>query len=134
MSDKPNDHLHLSESFLDAIVEGLRERGLLAPELPLLNGPVTVTVGDDDGASLTEWARGLWAKSDGPKMGSSYKPASPWISVEERLPEPLQWVVWAFKHEKAGGNGQVRSYWTDNGKFKPDGSTHWMPLPDPPGD
>lgn len=52
-----------------------------------------------------------------------------WISVEERLPEPLVWVLVYL------GLGSVEADMYQGGKHwvrYPLDITHWMPLPAPP--
>lgn len=80
------------------------------------------------------------------------KDAEPnWISVEERLPEPGQFVLCTFpdvaqfwcdfvEGEQDGGGKPtwkrgyvVRQLVCDNGhRWVDEGVTHWMPLPQPP--
>ncbi len=64
-----------------------------------------------------------------------------WIPVEERLPDIKEPVVYTTK--KPGRKGWLVgiAYWTKSEKWNPDFNampqpefTHWMPLPDPPGE
>ena len=65
-----------------------------------------------------------------------------WISVEDRLPDHKEPVV--YMRRKSGRKGWFVgiAYWTVSKKWNPemestqapDGITHWTPLPEPPED
>ena len=70
-----------------------------------------------------------------------------WISVEDRLPEEGQRVIYYFKHTGISIGRYTRAQWNDpeTGEvvsegdmfhgpdgFLTDDVTHWMPLPDAP--
>ena len=68
---------------------------------------------------------------------NEYEPRSPWISIEERMPEPFKPVI--LCHRRKGGTlvseqgiyDNLKDTWKAYGvKIKK--VTHWMPLPEPP--
>ena len=67
---------------------------------------------------------------------------SKWISVKDRLPDSQADVlVAAFWHEcwqtMIGWHSDMGAKWrvlTPHGEREPGGVTHWMPLPEPPGE
>ena len=73
----------------------------------------------------------------GIKVGVSWadeNPKSPWISVEERLPEPEKEVIILAKNkyidiDHLTDDGEGGYYWwrSDDDKI-----THWMPIPELP--
>lgn len=65
---------------------------------------------------------------------------SKWISVKDRFPEPLKWVL---AHCKTGAQirvvmyDHVRDDWDSvvgNTRYAKEVVTHWMELPEPPCD
>ncbi len=66
---------------------------------------------------------------------------SDWISVEDRLPDSKEPIVYCSTHKTTKGKiGVGVAYWTVSDKWNPEmsseycktGFTHWMPLPEPP--
>ena len=63
-----------------------------------------------------------------------------WIKCSERMPDHSEPVV--YLREKGGKHSVGIAYWTVSQKWNPeaestlcpDGFTHWMPLPQPPGE
>jgi len=63
-----------------------------------------------------------------------------WISVEDRLPNKNEPVVYINRKEFKKGWFVGVAYWTVSNKWNPEcestenpeGFTHWMPLPEPP--
>ena len=53
----------------------------------------------------------------------------PWISVEDRLPEPCKDVLTWTVGGKIVINSKLHYGWALEGNFEP---THWIPLPEPP--
>jgi len=73
--------------------------------------------------------------------GKTYAPASPWISVKERMPAPRNFVL--VSSGKEGMYGHIVVAERNDGAWfwvNPEGTlprynrtvTHWMPLPEPP--
>lgn len=67
-------------------------------------------------------------------------PPNEWVSVEERLPEDKQIVLFHQKNgfiycaEYSAGNKLLSPAWfIDNDCWEANEVTHWMPLPAPPG-
>ena len=63
-----------------------------------------------------------------------------WISVEERLPEPEQYVI-GYCHGyplnyvsmiRHNPNLRGSKFWNDSIDRQANGVSHWMPLPEPP--
>lgn len=58
-----------------------------------------------------------------------------WISVKDRLPDPLVDVL-ALHVDEITGGPEIAIEWVDHEKEwiyqHPGPVTHWMPLPDPP--
>ena len=63
-------------------------------------------------------------------------PKSPWISVEERLPEPEKEVIVLAKDkyidiDQLVDNGEDGCYWLKNNEWICRNKiTHWMPIPE----
>lgn len=77
----------------------------------------------------------------GIKVGVSWadeNPKSPWISVEERLPELGKEVIVSAKDkyvdiDQLADNGEGGYYWWKNERVifcEEDKITHWMPIPE----
>lgn len=57
--------------------------------------------------------------------------AQQWVSVDERLPDPLVDVVVTDGESMTVGWSSKKGWWYANG-WSDEGITHWMPLPPPP--
>ena len=76
---------------------------------------------------------------DGRNDMPTLTPPNDWVSVEERLPEDRQVVLF---HQKDGfvycaeynaGSKLMSPYWSiDHDCWEAEDVTHWMPLPAPP--
>lgn len=75
--------------------------------------------------------------ANGVTVGDANNATTTWISVEDRLPEPMEWmlcfcstnVVHILRLDDYG------HYWTTQSlcnHYKKEYVTHWMPLPQPP--
>ena len=62
---------------------------------------------------------------------------SEWISVKERLPDDFEWVL-AVDKDRCVGEAMFSSMdgsWDGPyGEYHLYGVTHWMPMPEPPGE
>ena len=62
---------------------------------------------------------------------------SEWISVKERLPEDFEWVLAVDKDRCVGEamfSSRDGSWDGPYGEYHLYGVTHWMPMPEPPGE
>lgn len=57
---------------------------------------------------------------------------SPWISVEDRLPELEKNVLIFSNFGTYTGELKMHNEWADHHLYEIDQVTHWMPLPSPP--
>lgn len=74
----------------------------------------------------TEQGFDSWAKTDEGKQLLASQPK--WISVEERLPDPFDWVIGCNdEDEKSFQTRHEEHGWSRSRKV-----THWQPLPTPP--
>lgn len=66
-----------------------------------------------------------------------YKPRSPWISVDERMPKAYEPVI-LYRRKPDGTFATEQGMWDElRGEWKVYGArsknvTHWMPMPEPP--
>lgn len=103
--------------------------------------------------SLTDYERGeaqgrcdMWAEVARLNPAPTPEPASPWISVEDRLPEksgvypacsvhperspPKDWLDTLCEFDAKAKKGETK--WQHGSGFYDGAITHWMPLPSAP--
>ncbi len=81
----------------------------------------------------TNWERDL--DDSDTILKQTHKAAAPqWISVKDRLPEPLQdvLIVYAPTNEARNDFRMECWNWPENPVHETQFVTHWMPLPEPP--